>query len=89
MTDAQYILISLVGGLGAIAFFMIKSWATSWEVRLTAHDERLSRVDVQIATITANMEHIRVTGDETRDDVKILLRRTSGAKPNNGVRSSG
>ena len=89
MTDAQYILISLVGGLGAIAFFMIKSWAKSWDTRLAAHDHRIGRHDVQIATITANMEHIRVTGDETRDDVKILLRRSSGVKADNGARSSG
>lgn len=80
MTEAQYILISLVGGLSAVAFFMIKNWARNWESRLTAHDKRLGTHDVQIATITANMEHIRVTGDATRVDVKELLRQSNGAR---------
>ena len=89
MTESQYILISLIGGLGAVAFFMIKSWARNWETRISAHDLRLGRHDVEIATITANMEHIRVTGDETRDNIKTLLRRSSGARSDDGSRTSG
>jgi len=80
MSEAQYVVVTLIGGLGAIAFFMIKKWAGDWETRLTAHDNRLGRHDIEIATITANMEHIRVTGDETREDVKELLRLGNGAR---------
>ena len=80
MSDTQTIVALLIAGLGAVAFFMIKNWARNWETRLTAHDSRLTRHDVQLATITANMEHIRVTGDETRDDVKELLRNQHGAR---------
>ncbi len=78
MSDAQYIVILLISGLGTVAFLMIKNWARTWETKLTAHDERLGDHDVQIATITANMEHILVTGDKTRDDVKELLRQSNG-----------
>jgi len=84
MSEAQYVVVVLIGGLGAVAFFMIKNWARNWETTLVAHDERLGRHDVEIATITANMEHIRVTGDETRDDVKELLRQSNGARSTGG-----
>ena len=80
MSEAQYVVVTLIGGLGIVAFWMIKNWARNWETRLTAHDERLGSHDIQIATITANMEHIRVTGDETREDVKELLRQSNGAR---------
>lgn len=78
MSDAQYIVSLLITGLGIVAFLMIKNWARTWETRLTAHDERLEDHGLKIATITANMEHIRVTGDETREDVKELLRQSNG-----------
>ena len=84
MSDAQYIVILLISGLGTVAFLMIKHWARTWETKLTAYDERLGNHDVQIATITANMEHIRVTGDETRDDVKELLRQSNGKRATSG-----
>ena len=88
MSEAQYVVVVLITGLGAIAFFMIKNWARNWETKLTAHDKRLGSHDIQIATITANMEHIRVTGDETRDDVKKLLRLGNGARSAGGRQST-
>lgn len=80
MTESQYLLITLIGSLSAVAFFMIKSWATSWQAKLALHDKTLGEHDVQIATITANMEHIRVTADETREDVKTLLRNQNASR---------
>jgi len=88
MSQAQYIVVILITGLGAVAFFMIKNWARNWETRLTAHDDRLGNHDIQIATITANMEHIRTTGDETRDDVKELLRQSNGARSKGGTQQA-
>jgi len=84
MSDAQYIVILVISGLGAIAFLMIKKWARTWETKLVAHDEKLQDHGLKIATITANMEHIRVTGDETRDDVKELLRQSNGKRATSG-----
>jgi len=78
MSDAQYIVILLISGLGTVAFLMIKHWARTWETKLIAHDEKLKDHGLQIATITANMEHIRVGVDETRDDVKELLKQSNG-----------
>ena len=89
MTESQYILLSLITGLGAVAFLMIKNWARTWESRLTACDYRLEQHDLQIATITANMEHIFVIGDETHDNVEELLRQSGGVKAKNGAGSSG
>jgi len=84
MSEAQYVIIVLNSGLVILALFIIKNWIKSWETRWTTHDERLGSHDIQIATITANMEHIRVTGDETRDDVKELLRQANGRRTTGG-----
>ena len=78
MSEVQYVVVAIITGLGGIALLMIKNWARTWETKLIAHDKKLENHGLQIATITANMEHIRVTGDETRDDVKELLRQLSG-----------
>lgn len=80
MDESQYLLITLIGSLSAVAFFMIKSWATGWQAKLALYEERIGEHDVQIATITANMEHIRVTADETREDVKQLLRNHNASR---------
>jgi len=80
MSEAQYVVALLITGLGAVAFFMIKGWARSWDKKMTDHGERLGVHDIEIATITANMEHIKTTGDETRADVKELLRQANGAR---------
>ncbi len=80
MNESQYLLITLIGSLSAVAFFMVKSWATSWQAKLTLYEERIGEHDVQIAHISANMEHIRVTADETRKDVKQLLRNQNGSR---------
>jgi len=68
-----------------LAGFMIRNYFSNWETRMIAQDDRLDDHDtkytdhaVQIATIKANMEHIRATGDETSADVKKLLRRPNG-----------
>ncbi len=80
MPEIEKLLALIVTGLGFVAWAMIKGWANRWETRLVTQDDRLSNHDVQIATITANMEHIRVTGDETREDVKQLLRNANGGR---------
>ncbi len=74
MTEIETILVTIISALGIVTFFMIRSWAMSWELRLNAHDERLGEHDVDLATISTNMEHIKVSVDETRDDVKELLK---------------
>ncbi len=63
---------------------MVKSWASSWETRLTAHDDRLGDHDVQIAYLKANVEHIRATADETHTDVKELLKQNGHGTPSSG-----
>lgn len=80
MAESQYLLVTLIGSLSAVAFFMIRSWATSWQAKLTLHEEKIGEHDVQIATISANMEHIRITADETREDVKQLLRNQNASR---------
>ena len=87
MSEAQYVVASIITGLGVVAFFMIKNWARTWETKLTAHDDRLGSHDIQIATITANMEHIRIGVDETREDVKQLLRNSNGTRSKSGRQS--
>ena len=66
---------------------MIRRWATLWETRLTAKDDRLdghddkhTEHDVGIAVLTANLEHIRKTGDDTASDVKELLKQSNGRR---------
>lgn len=80
MAESQYLLMTLIASLSAVAFFMIKNWARSWEAKLISHEEKIGEHDIQIAIITANMEHIRITGDETREDVKELLRNQNGSR---------
>ena len=80
MAESQYLLITLIGSLSAVAFFMIKSWATGWQAKLALYEDRIGEHDVQIATITANMEHIRITADETREDVRELLRNQNASR---------
>ncbi len=79
MPDSPMLAI-LVAALGAVAWWMIRRWATSWETRLTAQDDRLDKHDVNIAVLKANLEHIRTTGDETRADVKVLLQQSNGRR---------
>ena len=85
--DSSSIVAIIIASLGIVAWAMIRHWARTWETRLTAHDDRLGNVDIQIATITANMEHILITGDETRKDVKELLRNANGARSTRGRQS--
>ena len=83
--DPEYIAGLLVLALIGLAGHMIRNYFSNWETRMIAQDERLDSHDdkytdhaVQIATIKANMEHIRATGDETSKDVKTLLRHSNG-----------
>lgn len=87
--EPERIAVILITGLACVAWFMIRSWKKSWEDRVLAHDDRLdihtikhSEQDVTNATITANMEHIKATGDQTAKDVKELLKA-------NGKRATG
>lgn len=75
MANIETIIAFIISSLLAAAFFMIKNWHKNWEATLSEHDKRLGNHDIQLATITANMEHIKTTGDETRVDVKRLLGR--------------
>jgi len=81
----EYIAGLLVAALIALASWMIRNYFKGWETRIVAQDDRLNAHTnsltnhaVEIATIKANMEHIRATGDETSQDVKKLLRRANG-----------
>ena len=83
--DPEYIAGLLVVALIGLAAFMIRNYFGNWETRMIAQDDRLNDHDekhtghaVQIATIKANMEHIRATGDQTSKDVKTLLRHSNG-----------
>ena len=80
MSDIQTIVVMIITGLGALAFFMIKHWTNSWDRKFISHDKRISKHDVQIATLAANMDHIKETTDETREDIKRFLRKTDGAR---------
>jgi len=68
-----------------LAGWLIRNYFKGWETRIVAQDKRLNahtnsitNHSVEIATIKANMEHIRTTGDETSKDVKTLLRHSNG-----------
>ena len=81
MTQPQYVVAVILAGLGCVAFFMIKQWAKNWEARLLKqdtrldnHDKRHNEHDVKHAEVTTHLEHIRETSEETRSDVKKLLR---------------
>ena len=87
MPDTIELMAYLITGLSVVAWTMIKGWKASWETRLTAQDKRLNQQGLEIATITANMEHIRVTGDETRKDVKELLKNSNGRRTTAGTKS--
>jgi hypothetical protein len=83
--EPEYIAGLLVTALIGLAGVMIRNYFSHWETRMIAQDDRLDDHDskytdhaVQIATIKANMEHIRTTGDETSKDVKTLLRHSNG-----------
>jgi len=83
--EPEYIAGLLVTALIGLAGVMIRNYFTNWETRMLAQDKRLNSHDakytehsVEIATIKANMEHIRETGDETSADVKTLLRHSNG-----------
>ena len=85
MPEPQHIVALIITGLGAVAFFMIKSWANTWETRLTAvddrldsHEKRLGKHDVNHATLETNLENITKITQETRNDVKDLLRNSNG-----------
>jgi len=78
--DPEYIAGLLVLALVSLAGFMIRNYFKNWETRMVVQDKRLNSHDakytehsVEIATIKANMEHIRAIGDETSADVKTLL----------------
>lgn len=74
MSELQAVVTALTAGLTAVAFFMLKSWYKSWETKLDQHENRLGKHDVQIATVTSDMKHILDGIEDTRQDVKELLR---------------
>jgi len=83
--NPEYIAGLLVAALITLAGFMIRNYFKGWETRIVAQDGRLDKHtktitnhSVEIATIKANMEHIRTIGDETSADVKELLRHANG-----------
>lgn len=79
--------------MASVAWYMIKDWKRTWEERVTNrlndHSDRLNRHaekhnehDVNHATLTADLEHIKDTTKTISRDVKSLL-------VQNGKRSSG
>ena len=87
MSDTTTILVLLITGLGSIALLMIRGWAKTWESRLTSQDDRLDghedrhlAHDISHATLKANLENITTITDETRKDVKELLRNSNGKR---------
>jgi len=83
--DPENILALIIVALGTVAWFMIRHWAKTWETRLAAVDDRLDEHDdrhadhnVTHATLEANLKNIATITDETRTDVKELLRNSNG-----------
>jgi len=83
--NPEYIAGLLVAALITLAGWMIRSYFRGWETRIVAQDDRLNahtnsitNHGLEIATIKANMEHIRTIGDQTSEDVKELLRQANG-----------
>ncbi len=70
----------IIGGLGTVAWFMIRNWAKTWETRIAAqdrrleiHDNRLNEHETVLEVTKTDIKHIRSQVDETHDDVKRLL----------------
>jgi hypothetical protein len=74
------ILAAIIGGLGTVAFWLIRIWAAEWKTRTAAqdrrldiHDHRHAEHDLNHAVHQANLEHVRGTVDEIHKDVKKIL----------------
>lgn len=81
--EPQYVLALIIGGLGSVAFYLIRDWKSQWEDRLMAQDERLDNHskrhgehDVNHATIVERLDHIKSTAEATSSDVKELLKQS-------------
>ena len=79
--EPPFILALIIGSLGIVAWFLIRDWKKTWEDRVIAHDTRLdghdktlSKQAVLNAKIEKDLEYIKEAGDETRLNVKELLR---------------
>lgn len=69
--EAQQIAVG--GTLLVILGWLITQWIMGTLKRLKMLEDTESEQNVKIAVIEANMEHIRVTGDQTSKDVKKIL----------------
>ena len=74
----------LIAGLGTVAWVMIRKWANTWETRLLhqdrrldLHNKRISDNELETATLKSDVRHIKETSDETRADVKEILRKVA------------
>lgn len=74
-------IVSLLGLAGRLMYV----WARNWETKLLKQDRRLdlqgkviNRHENELIALTKDVEHIRDTADETKDDVKQLLRLANG-----------
>lgn len=83
--ELEHYIVLAMSGLAAVAWFMIRVISRGWDDRILLNSEKIDETrgkvwehDSELATIKANMEHIRKTGDETREDVKAILRNSNG-----------
>ena len=87
--DARWIVGFVISGLAVTAWFMIRGWKKSWEDRIIAQDRRLdghgeqiSETKTELEVLKSDVGHIRETVDETRTDVKTLVRQANGTSRN-------
>ncbi len=64
-----------IGSLSLIILgWMVTRWIMDTLKRIKTLEDSEGEQNVKIAVIEANMEHIKVTGDQTSKDVKLLLK---------------
>ena len=87
MKPEHYLIGAIFSVLITALGFMLKSWKAGWEERLAAQDRRLDRHtdrhnehDTNHAMLTERLDHIKDTAEETRQDVKELLKQSNGRR---------
>lgn len=73
---------SVITGVGALALLLLRLWFSTVNRRLGIHGQKIDTHDVKIAVVCAQMENLKELGEETRDDVKELLRQANGGRSN-------
>ena len=87
MKPEHYVIGAIFSVLITALGFMLKSWKTGWETRLAAQDKRLDRHaekhtehEVNHATVSSDLDHIKEKTEEIATDVKELLRQYNGRR---------